>query len=287
VTAPADLGFVETISVPTNLLPGKYVCTVQAFADGVPRGNPEVVDVIVQPGAPARLDLQPKTATNPVDTEHCVTATVTDAFGNPTPGITVRFTVTGSVNTTGSATTNASGVATFCYDGPALPGADAITAYADTNNNNVQDPGEPSDAATKTWVLPVTTPGCEIRITNGGWITAANGDKATFGGNAKADADGNVSGNEEYQDHGPAREFNLHGNVLVIVCGTDNKSGTVFGEATVDGSGSHIYRIDVVDEAEPGKGADRYRIRFNTPAPPYDSGDQLLKGGNVQVHRES
>jgi hypothetical protein len=54
-------------------------------------------------------------------------------------------------------------------------------------------------------VLPVTTPGCEIKITNGGWIIAMNGDRASFGGNAKADADGNVTGNEEYQDHGPAQ----------------------------------------------------------------------------------
>ena len=32
-------------------------------------------------------------AVNPVDTRHCETATVKDAFGNPTPGVTVRFSV--------------------------------------------------------------------------------------------------------------------------------------------------------------------------------------------------
>ena len=37
-------------------------------------------------------------------------------------------------------------------------------------------------AATKAWVLPVTTPLCTINIDNGGRITADNGDKATFGG---------------------------------------------------------------------------------------------------------
>jgi hypothetical protein len=40
--------------------------------------------------------------------------------------------------------------------------------------------------------------------TNGGWIIAMNGDRTSFGGNAKADDDGNVTGQEEYQDHGPA-----------------------------------------------------------------------------------
>jgi hypothetical protein len=48
----------------------------------------------------------------------------------------VRFAVSGSVNTTGSQTTDTSGTAQFCYQGPNLPGADSITAYADTNNNN-------------------------------------------------------------------------------------------------------------------------------------------------------
>jgi hypothetical protein len=45
------------------------------------------------------------------------------------------------------------GQATFCYTGPAQPGADAITAYADTNSNSTSDVGEPSNAAAKTWVV--------------------------------------------------------------------------------------------------------------------------------------
>jgi hypothetical protein len=218
---------------------------------------------------------------NPVDSEHCVTATVTDAFGNPVPNVTVRFEVTGSVNTSGSKKTDKNGQATFCYQGPELPGADVIKAYADTDNDEMQDAGEPFDVAQKTWLLPVTTPGCEITITKGGWIIAKNGDRASLGGNAKADAEGNVSGQEEYQDHGPVQPMALHGNVLAIVCGADGKSATVFGEATVDGSGSFIYRIDVVDNGEPGS-TDRYRILV---ANGYDSGDQQLQGGNIQVHK--
>jgi Bacterial Ig-like domain (group 1) len=118
-------------------------------------------------GAPATLTLSPKTAVNPVDTEHCVTATVRDGAGNPTPGITVRFEVTGSVTDSGTDVTDANGQATFCYNGPPLPGVDAIHSYADTNTNGTQDAGEPFDDAEKTWALPVTTPGREIKITNG------------------------------------------------------------------------------------------------------------------------
>jgi hypothetical protein len=232
-------------------------------------------------GPPARLTLNPRTATNPVGTQHCVTATVTDQFENPTPWIIVRFSVTGSVNTTGSATTNTSGQATFCYNGPPFPGADAIHAYADTNNSNTQDLGEPFDDATKTWVLPVSTPGCEVKITNGGWIIAANGDKSSFGGNAMVDLDGNVSGNEEYQDHGPAQPMNLNGNVLVVVC-TSTTQATIYGQATIDGSGSFFYRLNVEDNAEPGKGADKYWMFVDNG---YDSGNQTLMGGNVQIHK--
>jgi len=83
-----------------------------------------------------------------------------------------------------------------------------------------------------------------------------------------------VTGNEEFQDHGPAQPFNLKGNVLVVVCGADGKSATIFGEATINGSGSQMYRIDVRDLGEPGQGSDTYRMQWGT----YDSGDKVLQG---------
>src|SRR2546428_2022126 len=227
-------------------------------------------------GAPATLTLSPKTDTNPVDSQHCVTATVRDSFGNLVPGVTVRFAVAGSINTSGSAMTTTGGQATFCYMGPALPGADAIKAYADTNMNNVQDLGEPSDPATKTWATLVSN--CEIKVNNAGWFIADNGDRVSFGGMAKSDGAGNASGNEEYQDHGSAQRFNLHGDPLAGFCRSDT-AVTIYCMATIDGSRSHIFRIDVTDNGEPG-GDDHYRIRVDA----YDSGDHLLEGGNVQIH---
>ena len=226
-------------------------------------------------GAPANLDLTPATDTNPVDAQHCVTATVTNQFGVPIPSITVRFSVAGSVTTAGSGTTNASGQATFCYTGPALPGADIITAYADTNNSSTQDAGEPSDTAAKTWVLPTSTPGC--KVTYGGRIEAANGDKATFGGNAQVPP----KGQEQYQDHGPAADLNVHSiNVQAVTCSADGTSASIFGQATVNGSGTFNYRIDLRDLGEPGS-SDTYRIRLSSG---YDSGTQVLESGNVQIH---
>ena len=91
-----------------------------------------------------------------------------------------------------------------------------------------------------------------------------------------------MSGQEEYQDHGPAEPFNLHGTPMVITCTNDATEAAIFGEATIDGTGSYTFRIDVKDFAEPGKGIDRYRIQVDS----YDSGDQTLEGGNVQIKRQ-
>ncbi|TLY27567.1 MAG: hypothetical protein E6K63_10590 [Nitrospirae bacterium] len=107
---------------------------------------------ISEVGVPTMLTLEPTTSTNPVKTEHCVTATVKDASGNPTPNVTVIFTVTGAVNTSGSATTDGNGEASFCYAGPDKRGTDAITAYADTDHDSVQEADEPSSTASKTWI---------------------------------------------------------------------------------------------------------------------------------------
>jgi len=232
------------------------------------------------------LTLTPKTAVNPVDSKHTVTAEVKED-STPLVGVTVRFQVTGSVNTTGFCTTDATGKCSFTYTGPAFPGADAIHAYADLNNNSVQDADEPFDDATKTWVLPLSTALCEVDITYGGWIIAQNTDKANFGGNAKVDSQNNPQGQEEYQDQGPVQPMNVHSiDVLSVVCPqTMPPSASIFGNATIDGSGSHLYRIDVEDVAEPGKGMDTYRIRI-PDASNYDSGaNNKLKGGNIQIHK--
>jgi hypothetical protein len=281
----------------TTYAPKEAILAKDAFGSAYeafevePGTCPEVPPV--GPGPPFNLDLQPPEATNPVGTQHCLTATVTDESGQPVPDINVVFDTEGASeidqnppDEDGSATTNDQGVAKFCYTGPDLPGKDVIKAFADTNGNGIQDApppagDEPFDTADKLWVLPVSTPGCEVKITNGGWITALNGDTGSFGGNAKVDAAGVVSGNEEYQDHGPVFPMNLHGNVLVVICESAT-AATIYGSATIDGAGSHFYRIRVQDNHEPGTGFDKYGIIADNG---YASGDQTLEGGNVQVHK--
>lgn len=277
LTGAHTIPFVETITAPT--VPGTYSCTITATTTpGGPTSAVETVDILVKPGPPASLDLTPATATNVVDAPHCVTATVKDSFGNPTPGIDVDFSVSPTTFRTppsGVAATNASGEATFCYTS-ALPGSDTITAFADTNGDSTQNGSEPSDTAAKTWVVPASTAGC--KVTGGNKITADNGDKATFGGNAKGSG---PSGEEEYQDHGPAANLNVHSiDILAVSCSADHTKASIFGTATINGSGSFVFRIDVQDKGEPGKN-DTFRIRLSTG---YDSGEHVIDGGNVQIH---
>jgi len=241
--------------------------------------------VIVQPGPPFEVRVDPPTAVNDVDTEHCVTAKVTDRFGNPTPDITVVFTVQGSNTASGSRVTGSTGeTPTFCYTGVLIGITDVITAFADFDpENGQQDPGEPFGTATKVWRTPVSTPLCEVTITQGGWIIASNGDRASFGGNAQVSNAGEPTGQEEYQDHGPAQPMNVKSTkILAVLCTDDLTQATIFGLATIDGSGEFAYRIDVQDLSEPGVGQDTYRMRIGI----YDSGQPgTLAGGNVQIHK--
>jgi hypothetical protein len=247
-----------------------------------------------QPGDPFTLVLTPKTDENEVETQHCVKAEVKDMFGNPTPDELVRFDVEGAseqdtdpADEDGSDRTDEFGHATFCYTGPDLPGEDTIHAYADNDEDNVEDVDEPArDNAAKTWVLPPSTPGCEITIHNGGWILTLTGSKGTFGGNARIEADGTITrGEETYQDHSALTPITFKSTeVLVMVCDPERKRADIYGLGTVSGLGPVDYRIRVRDLGEPGSapGPDTYQII--TAA--YASGleDTLLQGGNIQIH---
>jgi hypothetical protein len=57
-TAPTDIRFTETITVPTNATGGPKECTVTAVVDGVNRAMQSVtVDVVAAPMAPCRVDI--------------------------------------------------------------------------------------------------------------------------------------------------------------------------------------------------------------------------------------
>jgi hypothetical protein len=70
-------------------------------------------------------------------------------------------------------------------------------------------------------------------------------------------------------------------NVLAITCTSNFKEASIYGDAIINGAGTYAYRIDVMDNGEPGVGVDRYEIRLSNG---YDSGLQILQGGNIQIH---
>lgn len=133
----------------------------------------------------------------------------------------------------------------------------------------------PTAAASAAPVVP--TGGVACKVTYGGRITAANGDKATFGGNANG---AGPSGQAQFQDHGPVANMNVHSvAVSAVTCSADGTAASILGTATVDGVGPVGFQIDVTDLGEPGR-HDTYRLLLSTG---YDTGVQLLRGGNVQI----
>jgi hypothetical protein len=58
---------------------------------------------------------------------------------------------------------------------------------------------------------------------------------------------------------------------------------SIFGTATINGSGSVDYRIDV-QLAAWRRGADTYRIRLGNG---YESGAQRIRGADVEIHIRS
>ena len=92
----------------------------------------------------ASVSISPKTGSGFVNTNQCWEALVLDQFGDPLADQEVSFIVSGANSgVDGIATTNASGIATFCFSGAAI-GDDQIGAYVGTF----------SDFAEFTW-LPV------------------------------------------------------------------------------------------------------------------------------------
>jgi hypothetical protein len=217
------------------------------------------------------VTVTPATQTQTVDSQACVTATVKDTSGNPDPGITVFFSVSGANTASGSGVSDANGQKSFCYVGR-LFGTDTVRAYVGS--------GSPSGSATIIWTLPASTQLCAVTVTNGGWIIANDGDKASFGGNASSDSLGSLTGQEQFTDSPASVSFHST-SVLALKCSSSMEQAEIFGQGTVNGSGPFNYRIDVSDPDSTGA-SDTYGILLSYP---YDSGIHPLGGGSVEIHQ--
>jgi len=79
--------------------------------------------------------LTPEYAIENINNEHCVTATVTDEFGNPLEGIRVDFFITGTNTLSDFDFTDANGEVTFCYES-AIEGFDNILAVVGSSEDD-------------------------------------------------------------------------------------------------------------------------------------------------------
>jgi hypothetical protein len=222
------------------------------------------------------VTLTPAAAINPVGTGHTVTATATNASGAGVAGATVFFEVTAdgaSVNGFRT-TTNASGQATFTYQGPDFPRSDTINACVDRNDNGRLDPTDPCATATKQWVFPASTPGS---ATGGGqmlnFLTGLDG--IVLGFNFNSDAKG-TKGNCTINDKTSDTSVKCKDVLAYVQAGN---TATVYGTAEVNGAPTS-FKIVVTDNDT--SGADTFSIIT-------ESGYTLvgaLTQGNIEVHRQ-
>ncbi len=114
-------------------------------------------------------------------------------------------------------------------------------------------------------------------VTGGGWITSPSGAKANFAvaGGIKQGA---FWGHLNYIDHGTGMK--VKGMGVTAYSGTGPTTRHIEGTADIDGT-SGTYKVDVADNAEPGRGADTFNIILSNG---YSAGG-TLGGGNIQLHK--
>jgi hypothetical protein len=131
--------------------------------------------------------ISPITGSDFINNQHCWDATVLDQFNAPVAGVVVHFDITGAnPGNTGFATTNASGVAHFCYAGSSagndhiVASVGNLTSAADftwttcsiTVSNCPQDitvstgPANTGCSQTATWTAPTYSSNCAVTVTS-------------------------------------------------------------------------------------------------------------------------
>jgi hypothetical protein len=198
------------------------------------------------------IALAPATAgPNDLGTDHDVTATVLDQFGDPFPGADVHFAVTGGgtpAPASGEGLTNAAGQATFTFTNNA-EATNTITGCIDDDPaNNACDVGELTATATKTWEEQ-DCPGFEADPRN--QVVGTDG-ADDLSGTSGADIICGLDGNDILRGMG--------GNDLLL--------GGAGADEAIGGGGA--------DEARGAGGADELNGG--------DGGDLLLGQGGNDVH---
>lgn len=116
----------------------------------------------------------------------------------------------------------------------------------------------------------------------GGWIPRAEDGKANFDFNAHGSTP--PEGHIQFDD--PQQGVSLKGNVTSVSVSADGRTATFSGTCSLGDGSTCEYTVNVEDNAEPGRGADRFTIGV---APSNGQSFQvsgLLGGGNIQIRIE-
>lgn len=166
----------------------------------------------------------------------------------------------------GTAVVNADGTVTYAPD-PGYTGPDAFSYTASD--------GEADDTAGVT--VDVRLPALPGRASGSGWIPDGSG-KGTFQFNAHRD--GSSSWGQISYD---AEQSSVHLQGTVLDAAVSAFEADFTGTCTLSDGRECRFEAHVEDAGEPGKGADRFRIRVLVNGSPVHEANALLGGGNIQV----
>jgi hypothetical protein len=128
-------------------------------------------------------------------------------------------------------------------------------------------------------------PPCESSkdfVTGGGWIERPGG-RANFA--VAGGIKNGYWGHLQYIDH--VSDMKVKGTGVTAYMIMDGTLRHIEGTCEINGASGYTYQADVSDVAEPGKGADTFRLRLlpnGSDTPIYDTGVVTLAGGNIQLH---
>jgi hypothetical protein len=155
-----------------------------------------------------------------------------------------------------------------------------------TNPSNPGGTGEKvmGDADFTPWlVAPAPTGGCagggpSGKVTGGGQINLTGGGVGSFGFNAKSDG-GVGSGHLNYLNH--VTRAHLDCTVTAVLITPPNKAKLSGPCSSTNAGGAMSFTADVEDNANPGKGADKFTISYGLVM----NEGGTLTSGNIKIHQ--
>lgn len=122
-------------------------------------------------------------------------------------------------------------------------------------------------------------------VTGGGWINGPSGEKATFAVTSGIKKGKLFWGHLTYVDHGVKTNgmdgFKVKGTGVTAYVVVDAVTRHIEGTANINGEGEFTYKLDVIDNGEPGRN-DSFNLQLSNG---YSASGNLM-GGNIQLHKK-